>query len=187
MKYGTIEGICGPMFSGKTEELLRRIRRAEIAGQEVLVLKPRIDDRYELEMVCSHAGSRRASELVGIQKSDVDGIAVRGLRSSAQVIGLEEVQFLPSSIVGACRAWQQAGKRVIWTGLDMDSTGTPFGPVPQLMAVGAVLKLTAVCVRCGGDATHTHRRVSAPSQDQVVVGGVETYEARCFGCWMHGC
>lgn len=186
MKYGTIEGIVGPMFSGKTEELLRRARRAEIAGQEVLVLKPRIDDRYEPELACSHAGGRRAAEVVGIGKSDVDAIVSRGLRSSAHVLCVEELQFFPSGIVAACKAWQLAGRRVIWTGLDMDSTGTPFGPVPHMMAIGSVVKLTAVCAECGGDATHTHRRVDAASQDQVVVGGVETYEARCFSCWIHG-
>lgn len=186
MRYGTIEGITGCMYSGKTEELLRRLRRAEIAGMDVLVLKPRIDDRYELEMACSHAGARRTAELIGIEKSDVEQIAARGMRSTAQVIGVEEAQFLPAGIVGVFRAWQLSGRRVIWTGLDMDSTGTPFGPVPQLMAIGAVTKLAAICVRCGADATHTHRRVSATSQDQVVVGGAETYEARCFHCWVDG-
>ena len=184
MKHGQIEGICGPMYSGKTEELLRRLRRAEIAGLDVLVLKPRLDNRYEPEMACSHAGSRRAANLVGVEKSDLEQIADRGLASTAQVIGLEEAQFFPSGIVGVCRAWQLSGRRVIWTGLDMDSTGTPFGPVPQLMAIGAVTKLTAICVQCGAEATHTHRRASVVAQDQVVVGGVEAYEARCLSCWI---
>lgn len=187
MKYGTIEGIVGCMYAGKTEEMFRRARRAEIAGQEVLVFKPRIDDRYEPELACSHAGGRRTAELVGIQKSDIDAIIGRGLRSSAHVLCVEELQFFPSGIVAACKQWQIAGKRIIWTGLDMDSTGTPFGPVPHMMAIGAVVKLTAVCARCGEDATHTFRRREVASTDQVVVGGVETYEARCFGCWMHGC
>ena len=187
MRYGSIEGVAGPMFSGKTEELLRRLRRAEIAGQEVLVLKPRIDDRYEPEMACSHAGGRRPAELISIEKSDIDQIAARGLRSSAQVIAVEEVQFLPYGILGVCKAWQLGGKRVIWTGLDMDSSGTPFGPVPQLMAIGSVTKLTAICAQCKAEATHTFRRPSVADQDQVVVGGVETYEARCFYCWLIGC
>jgi thymidine kinase len=178
---GWLEVVCGPMFSGKSEELMRRLRRAQIAGQRVAIFKPAIDDRYAAADVVSHAGARMRAVAVS---------SVPELRPRAHgydVIGIDEVQFFESSIVGAALELADAGARVIAAGLDQDFRRLPFGPIPELLAHAELVdKLQAVCHRCGGPATSTQRLVDgrpAPySGETVVVGAAEQYEARCRGC-----
>jgi thymidine kinase len=178
---GWLEVICGPMFSGKSEEMIRRLRRAEIAGQRVVIFKPLIDDRYDAEDIVSHAGVRmRAVAVAG----------VRGLTERAgghDVVGIDEVQFFDASIVGAALALAEGGARVVVSGLDQDFRRLPFGPMPELLSLAEFVdKLQAVCHRCGGPATTTQRLVGgrpAPySGETVVVGAADQYEARCRDC-----
>jgi thymidine kinase len=169
------------MFSGKSEELIRRLRRAEIAGQRVAIFKPAIDDRYAAADVVSHAGARMRAVPIS---------CVRELRWRAhgfEVVGIDEVQFFDSSIVDAALELADAGARVIAAGLDQDFRRLPFGPIPDLLAHAELVdKLQAVCHRCGGAATSTQRLVDgrpAPfSGETVVVGAAEQYEARCRSC-----
>jgi thymidine kinase len=169
------------MFSGKSEELIRRLRRAEIAGQRVVILKPRIDDRYDATAVVSHAGVRMravpiasASELVARAQGH-------------DVVGIDEVQFFEPAVVPAALALADGGARVVVAGLDQDFRRLPFGPMPELLAHAELVdKLQAVCHRCGGAATTTQRLIDgrpAPySGETVLVGAAETYEARCRDC-----
>ena len=178
---GWLEVICGPMFSGKSEEMLRRLRRAEIAGQRVILFKPRIDDRYDTADIVSHAGARMRGVAVA---------SVSELTASArafEVVGIDEVQFFPSEVVAAVLALADAGVRVVAAGLDRDFRRLPFGPMPELLAHAEFVdKLQAVCHRCGGPATTTQRLVDgrpAPyAGETVLVGAAEQYEARCRGC-----
>jgi thymidine kinase len=178
---GWLEVVCGPMFSGKSEEMIRRLRRAEIAGQRVVIFKPRIDDRYDAADVVSHAGARMRGVAVG---------SVPELLAKAQgyeVVGIDEVQFFDSTIVPASLGLAAAGVRVVAAGLDQDFRRLPFGPMPELLAHAEFVdKLQAVCHRCGGPATTTQRLVDgrpAPySGDTVVIGAAEQYEARCRDC-----
>ena len=169
------------MFSGKSEEMIRRLRRAEIAGQRVLLFKPRIDDRYDAADVVSHAGVRMSAV-------PVDGGAELVARArGVDVVGIDEVQFFEPSIVDAALTLAEDGARVIAAGLDQDFRRLPFGPMPELLARAELVdKLQAVCHRCGGPATTTQRLVDglpAPySGDTVVIGAAEQYEARCRGC-----
>jgi thymidine kinase len=178
---GWLEVICGPMFSGKSEEMIRRLRRAEIAGQRVVIFKPRIDDRYDASDVVSHAGVRmRAVPVWSV--ADLTTRA-RGL----EVIGIDEVQFFDATVVEAVLELADGGARVIVAGLDQDFRRRPFGPMPKLLAHAEFVdKLQAVCHRCGGPATTTQRLVGgrpAPySGETVVVGAAEQYEARCRSC-----
>jgi thymidine kinase len=169
------------MFSGKSEEMIRRLRRAEIAGRKVLLFKPRIDDRYDVHDVVSHAGVRMAA-------IPVDGAAELIARSrGCDVVGIDEVQFFAQSIVDAALTLADNGVRVIAAGLDQDFRRQPFGPMPELLARAEFAdKLQAVCHRCGGPATTTQRLVDgrpAPgSGETIVVGALDTYEARCRDC-----
>jgi thymidine kinase len=178
---GWLEVVCGPMFSGKSEEMIRRLRRAEIAGQRVVIFKPRVDDRFDASDVVSHAGARmRAVAIAGVPEllSRADG---------HDVVGIDEVQFFDTSIVDVALALAGGGARVIAAGLDQDFRRLPFGPMPALLARAEFVdKLQAVCHRCGGTATTTQRLVDgrpAPySGETVVVGAAEQYEARCRDC-----
>ena len=178
---GWLEVICGPMFSGKSEEMLRRLRRAEIAGQRVVIFKPRIDDRYDATDVVSHAGVRMRAVPVSSTAE-----LVRRARGY-EVIGVDEVQFFDEAIVQTVLELADRGSRVIAAGLDQDFRRLPFGPMPELLTHAEFVdKLQAVCHRCGGPATTTQRLVDgrpAPfSGETVVVGAAEQYEARCRGC-----
>lgn len=176
---GTVEVICGSMFSGKTEELIRRLRRATIARQKVQVFKPAIDNRYNSEKVASHAGS--AFDALPIQKSrDI----LANLDPDTTVVGVDEAQFFDGEIVDVVQQLAARNIRVIVAGLDLDFRGEPFGSMPLLMAVAErVDKLQAICVVCGEAACRTQRLVNgkpAHYHDPVViVGAAEMYEARC--------
>jgi thymidine kinase len=179
---GGIEVVCGPMFCGKSEELIRRLRRSTIARYAVVCVKPAIDDRYGVEDVISHAGSRMTARAISDPRELLE------LRGEADVIGVDEAQFFDARLVGVCEALAASGLSVICAGLDRDYRGLPFGPMPELLSIAdRVTKLQAVCVQCGGDATLSQRLVDgapAPFDDAtVVVGGAERYEARCRGCF----
>jgi thymidine kinase len=174
---GWIEVICGSMFSGKSEELIRRLVRARIARQQVQAFKPAIDDRFTKDHVVSHSGQRIPS----VEVDSVDDIA-RLVQPATQVVAIDEVQFLGLEIVELVERLASEGRRVIVAGLDQDYRGRPFEPVPQLMAVAeSVTKTMAVCVVCGHPANRTQRLVDA--SDRVLVGASEAYEARCRRCW----
>jgi thymidine kinase len=169
------------MFSGKSEEMIRRLRRAEIAGQRVVIFKPCIDDRYDAVDVVSHAGAR----MRGVAVASVPELVARA--HGYEVVGIDEVQFFDSAIVPASLALAASGVRVVAAGLDQDFRREPFGPLPLLLAHAEFVdKLQAVCHRCGGPATTTQRLVDgrpAPySGDTVVIGAEEQYEARCRDC-----
>ena len=179
---GWIEVICGSMFSGKTEELLRRLRRAQIARQQVQVFKHSIDRRYSETSIASHNGLR--AKAIPVRDSEELSSFVE---PDADVIAIDEVKFFDEGIATACDALADQGKRVICAGLDMDFRGEPFGPMPPLLALAErVDKLQAICVICGGPASHTQRLIDgepACYEDPVVlVGADEVYEARCRGC-----
>jgi thymidine kinase len=170
------------MFSGKTEELIRRIRRAEIARQKIQVFKPSIDTRYAEREVTSHSGLQ--AEAVPVENT----AQVREMiEPDTTVIALDEVQFFDAEVVNLCEDLAARGMRVIVAGLDMDFRGVPFGPVPDLLARAEhVQKLQAICVVCGGPASRTQRivngRPAAYDDPVILVGAEETYEARCRGC-----
>jgi thymidine kinase len=179
---GRVELICGSMFSGKTEELIRRLRRAVIARQQVQVFKPAIDDRYHVEKVTSHNG-------LHFKARPVDSAAsiLRAIDPETTVVAIDEVQFFDEAVVEVCEALAQEGKRVICAGLDMDFRGVPFGPMPHLMArAEEISKLHAICVVCGQEASRTQRLIegipAAYDDPIVLVGAAEVYEARCRQC-----
>jgi thymidine kinase len=179
---GWIEVIVGSMFSGKTEELIRRLRRADIAKQKIQVFKPAIDTRFADREVTSHNG-------VQIEAIPVESTAemVEMLAPDTTVVGIDEAQFFEDEIVSLCEDFADRGLRVIVVGLDMDFRGEPFGPIPALMArAEQVHKLQAICVECGGPASRTQRliegRPAAYSDPVILVGASEVYEARCRGC-----
>jgi thymidine kinase len=177
---GWLEVVCGSMFSGKTEELLRRIKRARLARQTVLLFKPRIDSRYDAVKVVSHEGLNADAVPVATAADLLDRAAAI---PSATVIGIDEVQFFDDAIVAATQVLATQGKRVIAAGLDQDSRGQPFGPVPALLAVAEyVTKLHAVCARCGAPGTRSQRLVAA--EGQLFVGGFADYESRCRACFV---
>ncbi|HEY8409124.1 MAG TPA: thymidine kinase [Gaiellaceae bacterium] len=178
---GWLEVVCGPMFSGKSEELIRRLRRAEIAGQRALIVKPQIDDRYDIGHVVSHAGAKMRAVAVA-RPRDIPGLA-----EDYDVIGIDEVQFFPEEIVVVIDALVERGTRVVASGLDQDFRGLPFGPMPELLCRAELVdKLQAVCHRCGGPATMTQRLVNglpaAADGATIVVGALDSYEARCRAC-----
>jgi len=172
---GWIEVVCGCMFSGKTEELIRRLRRAQIAKQKVAIFKPRIDKRYSAEHIVSHSDQSLVSTVVD------DASDILKLAADAQVVGVDEGQFFKQNLVEVCEALANNGKRVIVAGLDQDYRGKPFEPMPQLLAVAEyITKTLAICVVCGNPADRTQRTTS--SSERVVVGAKDMYEARCRRC-----
>lgn len=180
---GWVELVCGSMFSGKTEELLRRIRRAEIARKKVQLFKPTIDNRYGLVRVASHDGMGREDAVVVCSAEDI----LRRLDADTEVVAVDEVQFFDHSIADVCDHLADRGLRVIVAGLDQDFRGEPFGPMPLLLARAELVdKLHAICVSCGAAASRTQRLIDgrpARYDDPVIlVGGSESYEARCRNC-----
>jgi len=180
---GWIEIICGSMFSGKTEELLRRIRRAEIARKKVVIFKPQIDTRYGNERVAPHSKTGSAVAIPVVTANEIYSLS----QGDAEVIAIDEVQFFDGNITAVCSALANQGKRVIAAGLDQDFRGEPFGPMPSLMALAEqVDKLQAICVKCGHGASRTQRLIDgrpARYDDPIIlVGGSESYEARCRQC-----
>jgi thymidine kinase len=174
---GWIEVVVGPMFSGKSEELIRRLRRAEIARQRVQIFKPAIDERYAANELISHSGLGIPSDNVTKAAEIMDKVQAR-----TEVIGIDEAQFLGEEVVDVCTKLANLGKRVIVTGLDTDFRGRPFEPMPRLLAIAEeITKLLAICVRCGNPAVHTQRLVE--SEELVVVGATGMYEARCRRCF----
>src|SRR6266571_1170218 len=176
---GWIEVIVGSMYSGKTEELIRRLRRAQIARQRVEIFKPAIDDRYARDHIVSHSELRIPSHSIRHPRD------ILRFGRGAQVIGIDEGQFLGSGLVGVCERLARDGKRVIVAGLDQDYAGRPFEPMPQLLAIAEyITKTLAICVVCGGPANRTYRKVRRAGR--VVVGGPDLYEARCRRCYLLG-
>jgi len=173
---GWIEVICGSMFSGKTEELIRRLRRARIARQRTEAFKPALDVRYGNDEVVSH-DARAISTTPAHTASQIVLLA-----QEVDVVGIDEAQFFDSDLVEVCQQLARDGKRVIVTGLDQDYRGEPFDPIPQLMAVAEhVTKLHAICVVCGGPANHSQRIVAG--DDRVLLGATDAYEPRCRNCF----
>lgn len=177
--HGWIEVVVGPMYSGKSEELIRRIRRAEIAKQNIQVFKPKIDNRYSINEVVSHNGEKICGECVNSSKEIIDLI-----KEDTEVVGIDEVQFFDDDIIHICRNLADKGLRVIIAGLDMDFRGEPFGPTPELLAIAEFVdKLTAVCMKCGSPANRTQRLINgkpaAYNDPTILVGAKESYEARC--------
>ncbi|GAB4381099.1 MAG: thymidine kinase [Calditrichia bacterium] len=173
---GWIEVICGSMFSGKTEELIRRLRRATIARQKVAIFKPKIDTRYSEDHIVSHSALKIPSKIV----EDAWDIFEESLE--AQVVGIDEAQFFGEDLVPVCQKLANMGKRVVVAGLDMDYRGEPFEPIPQLLAVAEyITKTHAICVVCGNPANFTQR--TTENKERVVVGAADIYEARCRNCF----
>lgn len=177
--HGWIEVVVGPMYSGKSEELIRRLKRAEIAKQNVIVFKHSIDDRYCKEKVVSHDGSK----INAINICDPKDI-YKYINEDTQVVGVDEVQFFKEEIIDIIKDLADKGKRVIAAGLDMDFRGEPFGPTPKLMAIAEFVdKLSAICMTCGNPAHRTQRLINGKpakySEPIVLVGATESYEARC--------
>jgi thymidine kinase len=174
---GWIEVICGSMYSGKTEELIRRLRRAQIARQRVEIFKPAIDERYSADQIVSHSLQSIPSRTI---KSARD---ILQHADEAQVIGIDEAQFLGGDLPAVCETLANAGKRVIVAGLDQDYLGRPFDPMPEMLAIAEyITKTLAICVVCGAPANRTYRKVQ-DMDERVVVGGAELYEARCRRCF----
>jgi thymidine kinase len=174
---GWIEVVTGSMFSGKSEELIRRLRRAQIARQKVQIFKPIVDDRFSDSHIVSHSDMRIESESV----ADADAL-VSAVRDDTEVIGIDEGQFFDAQLPAACTTLAGRGKRVIVAGLDQDYLGRPFEPMPQLLAIAEyITKTLAICVVCGSPANHTQRLVE--SRDRVLVGAAGLYEARCRRCF----
>ena len=182
---GWLEVVCGPMFSGKSEELIRRLRRAEIAGMRTLIVKPRLDDRYDVAHVVSHSGSRLRAVAA---ETAADVLRLSG---GYDVVGIDEIQFFDAGIVPAVQTMVGRGARVVAAGLDTDFRHEPFGSMPTLLCLAEFVdKLQAVCHRCGGPATRTQRLVDghpAPFAGETIqVGALDAYEARCASCYEPG-
>ncbi len=178
-RSGWIEVICGSMFSGKTEELIRRMNRAIIAKQNVEIFKPAVDTRYHEADVVSH--NQNAIRSTPVQFSN----DILLLSANCEVLGIDEAQFFDADIVPVCITLAQQGKRVIVAGLDMDFSGNPFGPMPQLMAVAEfITKVHAICAQCGSLASFSYRR--SDSKKTVVLGEKDLYEPRCRKCFTEG-
>ncbi len=178
-RTGWIEVICGSMFSGKTEELIRRLNRATIARQKVEIFKPAIDKRYHEQNVVSHSEQSIRSTPVNTAEE------ILLFAGECTVVGIDEAQFFDLNVADVCNKLANSGKRVIVAGLDMDFQGVPFGAMPQLMAMAEfVTKVHAICVVCGEIAQYSYRK--APSQDKVLLGETDSYEARCRKCFGEG-
>jgi thymidine kinase len=168
---GSLEVIAGSMFSGKTVRLIARLRDAESQGLRVRAYKPRVDNRYAVDAIVSHTGTRFPAS-----------VFEQGVPQTADVVGIDEVQFLPESVVDLVLQWVKQGARVIVSGLDLDCWGKPFGPMPTLLSYATeVQKLTAICAQCGGEASRSQRL--ATTESTIFVGGAEAYEPRCFSCF----
>ena len=177
---GWIEVICGPMFSGKSEELIRRLRRATIARKRVQVFKPTIDTRYSRDEIASHGDLRMKSEVLDQTKDMLQRIDWR-----TEVVGVDEANFMGPDLIEIAGTLADSGKQVIIAGLDTDYMGRPFPPIPELLALAeSITKTLAICVRCGNPAKHTQRLVE--SDDLIVVGAGGMYEARCRRCFEPG-
>ena len=177
---GWIEVICGPMFSGKSEELIRRLRRARIARKRVQVFKPALDNRYSADEIVSHGDQRMDSEVVSSAKEMLTKLDWR-----TQVVGIDESNFFGPDLVEVTAQLADTGKQVIIAGLDTDFLGRPFSPMPELLCVAeSITKTLAICMRCGNPAKHTQRLVE--SDDLIVVGAAGMYEARCRRCFEPG-
>lgn len=177
---GWIEAICGPMFSGKSEELIRRLRRALIARKRVQVFKPAIDNRYSMSEIVTHADVRMRSEAV-----NGAGELLAKMDWHTQVVGIDESNFFGPELVTVANQLADAGKQVIIAGLDTDFMGRPFTPMPDLLAVAeSITKMLAVCMRCGAPAKHTQRLLG--SDELIMVGADGAYEARCRRCFEPG-
>lgn len=182
-KKGWIECICGSMFSGKSEELLRRIKRGLIAKQKVILFKPAIDNRYEVDKVVTHNGNSYASVNIEKSKEIYDYIK----NEKYDIIGIDEVQFLDKDIVSVINHLASNGVRVIVAGLDIDFRGEPFYPMPEIISVSEIVtKLHAVCIKCGAEAWVSQRLINGKpahyNDPIVVIGASESYEARCRHC-----
>lgn len=177
IESGGIEVICGPMFSGKTEELIRRLRLARIAKQRVQIFKPGIDNRYDTDHITSHLNQKFVCTPVTAAKEILEKLS-----DSTRVVGIDEAQFFSEEIIDVCEKLAARRLRVIAAGLDQDYLGKPFGPMPKLLAIADdAVKLKAVCIVCGAEAGKSQRLTNENSQ--VVVGATEHYEARCRLCF----
>jgi len=175
-KKGWIEVVCGSMFSGKTEELIRRMKRAQFAKQNVEIFKPGIDTRYDDEKVVSHD----ANEIHSTPVPSSSNIPI--LASGIDVVGIDEAQFFDDGLIAVCNQLANSGVRVIVAGLDMDFKGLPFGPMPGLMACAEyVTKVHAICMRCGDLANHSHRK--GEKEELLLLGEVDEYEPLCRSCF----
>ncbi|GAA4339848.1 thymidine kinase [Mucilaginibacter gynuensis] len=173
---GSVEVICGSMFSGKTEELIRRLNRARIARLSVQIFKPKTDTRYDENAIVSH--SALSFPCVAIDNS----ASILLFYNGEHVVAIDEAQFFDADLVEVCNTLAAKGVRVIVAGLDMDFKGRPFGPMPAVMAIAeSVTKLHAVCVRCGNPALYSYRIV--PGEDKILLGETESYEPRCRNCY----
>jgi thymidine kinase len=177
-RKGSIEVICGSMFSGKTEELIRRLKRAKFAKMKVEIFKPSVDTRYHEEMVVSH-------DETAIQSTPVPSSTnILLLTGDVEVVGIDEAQFFDDELVNVCNQLANQGIRVIVAGLDMDYLGKPFGPIPQLMAVAEyVTKVHAICMKCGDLANHSHRITE--NNSLVLLGETDSYEPLCRACFQN--
>lgn len=178
-RTGWVEVVCGSMFSGKTEELIRRLKRAKIAKQKVEIFKPAIDVRYHEIDIVSH--NQTAIRSTPVHSSE----EILLMTSDCEVVGIDEAQFFDRGIIEVVNKLAENGKRVIIAGLDMDSRGLPFGPMPNLMSIAEyVTKVHAICVVCGDIANYSYRKV--PNEQQVMLGESDSYEARCRKCFNAG-
>ena len=177
VNQGWIEVIVGSMFSGKSEELIRRLRRAQIARQKVQIFKPALDTRYATDHIVSHSEMRISSRTVATSRDLLEQV-----EPDTEVVGIDEGQFFDPDLPAVCNALADRGKRVIVAGLDQDYLGKPFEPMPQLLAIAEyITKTLAICMVCGNPANHTQRLVA--SDDRVLLGAQGTYEARCRRCF----
>tara|TARA_R110002072_G_scaffold232309_1_gene389689 strand:- start:43230 stop:43805 length:576 start_codon:yes stop_codon:yes gene_type:complete len=175
-QHGWVEVVCGSMFSGKTEELIRRLKRAEFANQKLLLVKPTIDDRYHKEDVVSHQGT--SFNAIAVKNAN----AILDIWRKEKVVAIDEAQFFDEGIIDVCNYLAQKGVRVIVAGLDMDFQGVPFGPMPHLLSIAEyVTKVHAICLSCGNLAQFSHRTVD--DKEQVMVGAVEEYKPLCRSCF----
>ena len=174
---GWIEVIAGSMFSGKSEELIRRLRRAQIARRKVQIFKPRIDNRYSADHITSHSAMRIDAENITASRELIERVS-----PDTEVVGIDEGQFFDIELPAVCTTLADQGKRIIVAGLDQDYLGKPFEPIPQLLAIAEyITKTLAICMVCGAPANHTQRLVA--SSERVLVGAQGTYEARCRHCF----
>lgn len=176
---GWIEVVCGSMFSGKTEELIRRLKRAKIANQKVVVFKPKIDTRYDSVKVVSH--DTNAIDAIPVSSSNI----LLTVSEDVEVIGIDEAQFFDANLVSVVQELAARGKRIIIAGLDMDYRGEPFGPMPDLLAIAEyITKVHAICSACGNLASYSFRTVL--DNETVLLGEKESYEPRCRSCFLAG-
>jgi thymidine kinase len=176
-RAGWIEVICGSMFSGKTEELIRRLNRARIAKQKVEVFKPKVDTRYDEIDVVSHDEKKTSSIPVE------NATQILFYAEDFEVVGIDEAQFFGNELISVCNQLAERGKRVVVSGLDMDFKGVPFGPMPELMAIAEyVTKVHAICIRCGNPANYSHRTVAG--EKLVMLGETDSYEPLCRKCFL---